>query len=110
MHFGYVAKMRDLALSQLIQRWREEMADEEDDTTPRDWINELCEELLRAIRNTPAKPRWALLRSRMSPGWWFYPVVNHQRIKGDGSMEFEVYMFRLPGALPPRVDLPNEAA
>jgi hypothetical protein len=99
--------MRDLALSQLIQRWREEVGDEVDDTT-HDWINELCEELLRAIRNTPAKPRWALMPSRLAPGWWFYPIVNHQKIKGDGSMEFEVYLYRLPGALPPKLDLPNE--
>jgi hypothetical protein len=34
--------------------------------------------------------------SRVSPGWWFHPTVNHQRIKGDGSMEFDVYLYRFP--------------
>lgn len=108
LHFGYVAKMRDLAFSQLIQRWREEMVDKKDDTAPRDWINEICAELLRAIRSTPAKPHWALMLSRLSPDWWFYPVVNHQRIKADGSMEFDVHLYRLPGTLPPKIDSPNE--
>lgn len=103
MHFGYNSGVRDITLFDLVERWTEEVTSES--TTPRDWIKELGEELLRAIRDKPAKPNWAVLVSRLFPGWWFYPIVNHQRIHGDGSMEFDVYMYRLPGALPATVDL-----
>jgi hypothetical protein len=34
--------------------------------------------------------------------------VNHQRIKADGSMEFDIYMYRVPGNLPSAVELPND--
>jgi hypothetical protein len=107
MHFGYVAGTRGLNLMNLIQRWSEEVANEPDEATPRDWINELCEEMLRAARNTPAKPTWAVMLSRLFPAWWFLPIVNHQRIKVDGSTEFDIYMYRLPGQLPSKVELPD---
>jgi len=39
------------------------------------------------------------MASRTSPDGWFYPIVNHQRVEDDGSMEFDIYMYRLPGKL-----------
>ncbi len=107
-HFGYVPQKRGLSLGDLIERWSEEMAEEKEDATPREWIDELCTEMLRAIKDRPSKPIWALMRSRHYRGWWFYPIVNHVRVKGDGSMEFDVYMYRLPGSLPTQAEPSSE--
>ena len=100
MHFGYVAGTRGLNLMNLVQRWSEEVANEPDEATPRDWINELCEEMLRAARNTPAKPTWAVMLSRLFPGWWFFPIVNHQRMKVDGSNHWLLHAASARRSLP----------
>jgi hypothetical protein len=97
VHFGFDPKTSGLKLADLIHRWLSEGPTEE-----KAWINELCEELLRAMRSTPAKPVWALILSGLYPNWWFYPVVAHQRIKHNGGMQFDIYMYRVPGALPAR--------
>jgi hypothetical protein len=107
VHFGYDSATRGLSLSDLFTRWLEDAAKKPQEAAPRRWIEELCHELLRAIRKNPAKPSWAMTTSSLHPGWWFYPIVNHQRIKADGSMEFEIYMYRVPGELPPQVVLPT---
>jgi TIR domain len=107
VHFGYTAKSRDLTFSQLIQRWSQEVPADAALSIPNDWIKELCEEIMRAIENRPAKPAWAMMHSSQYPGWWFYPVVNHQRIEVDGSMDFDIYLYRVPGILPAKVDLPD---
>jgi hypothetical protein len=98
LHFGYTASAKTLNLAKLIKRWRESIAGDSD--TPQGWIRELCEEMNRSIQDRPAQPSWELMRSSLYPGWWFYPILNHARALADGSFEFDVYMYRLPGALP----------
>ena len=57
---------------------------------------ELLGEIHRAIDNSPASPEWKALNSANYVGSWFYPVVNHVRVLPDGSMEFHIYIYRLP--------------
>jgi hypothetical protein len=102
-HFGYTESARDLTLLSLEQRWLQ--ATRSDPDAPKGWIAELCEEIHRSIENIPAEPSWELMRSVVYPGWWFYPILNHTRLNPDGSFEFDVYLYRLPGALPSEVAL-----
>lgn len=97
LHFGYTSGARDLTLDRLVARWRETVAGAGD---PQGWIQELCEEVNRSIEDRPSQPSWELMRSALYPGWWFYPILNHARLKPDGGFEFDVYLYRVPGALP----------
>jgi hypothetical protein len=99
LHFGYDANVRDLTLSHLTERWCGQVGAD----SPRDWIAELGAELLRAFKNMPAKPSWALMLSQLYLDWWFYPLVNTERIGADGSIEIDIHMYRLPGTLPPNL-------
>jgi hypothetical protein len=103
LHFGYEANVPNLTLSHLVQRWRDEQGANPQNDRSLDWGEELCAEVLRALRDVPAKPCWALVHSHMFPGWWLYPVVANERIDADGSVELDVHMYRVPGDLPARV-------
>ncbi len=98
-HFNYQPNTRGLKLINLINRWKDEMSSEMDETAQK-WVRELCIEMNRATKNQPSKPTWDLMKSRHYPDWWFYPVVNHVRVETDGSIEFDIYMYRFPGRLP----------
>jgi len=102
LHFGYVPSVRGLTLAQLVGQWRDGQDQATLTATSLDWAVELCAELLRALRDVPAQPSWALFRSQMFPDWWLYPVVSSARIEADGSIEFDVNMYRVPGVLPAR--------
>ena len=104
LHFGYDSNVRDLTLANLVQRWRDEQGATPENVMSFDWADELCAELLRALRDVPAKPSWALMNSQMFPGWSLYPIVANERIEHDGSIEFDIHLYRVPGALPARVN------
>lgn len=103
LHFGYTSGAKDLTLGKLVARWRENVAVAND---PQGWIRELCDEMARAIEDRPSRPSWELMKSGQYPDWWFYPVVNHVRLNPDGSFEFDVYLYRLPGTLPTLAAVP----
>lgn len=96
LHFGYTAGATGLTLGMLTARWRT-VAGAGD---PQGWIQELCEEMNRSIEDRPSQPSWELMKSARYPEWWFYPILNHVRLKPDESLEFDVYLYRAPGALP----------
>lgn len=97
-HFGFDAFVPELNFHNLIERWKTIISSR--NNIPQAWIKELCIEMLRAVENRPAQPTWELMKSDLYPEWWFYPVVNHVRINSDGSIEFQIYMYRVPGSLP----------
>lgn len=98
-HFGFDEFESELNFNNLVERWKTTISYIED--TPQAWIKELCIEMLRAVENKSAEPTWELMKSaRRYLDWWFYPVVNHVRINPDDSMEFQIYMYRVPGSLP----------
>lgn len=97
-HFGLYAFEQGLKFNKLVERWKTTILHLRD--IPQEWSRELCMEMLRAIENIPAEPTWELMKSNRYPDWWFYPVVNHVMINPDGSMEFQIYMYRFPGSLP----------
>lgn len=90
-HFGYATRESNLSLAALIDRWKTAVKDRENclDT----WINELNNELFRAIDNAPANPSWLSMNSATHKSSWLYPVVNHVRVLPDGSMEFDIYFY-----------------
>lgn len=90
-HFGYVNLEPEMKLADLVTRWTDETKDRENFSD--NWINELSDEIYRALNNSPANPEWKILDSVNFPGSFFYPVVNHARILADGSMEFDVFFF-----------------
>lgn len=75
---------------------------------PQGWIQELCEEMNRSIENRPSQSSWELMKSATVPEWRFYPILNHVRLQPDGSFEFDVYLYRVPEALP-AIDEPGKA-
>jgi hypothetical protein len=98
-HFNFDPNTSGLKLANIINRWLRSITKIEENT-PKEWINDLCGEMLRAIDAEPSKPTWQLMRSMLFHDWWFYPIVNHVRVEPNGTMEFDIYMYRLPGSLP----------
>lgn len=94
-HFGYANFEPGLRLNDLIERWGQSTANRENTQT--DWIEELLAEMYRAINNRPANAEWKKMSSAFYDKFEFHPVVNHVRIDGDGSMEFDVYLYRSLG-------------
>ncbi len=97
-HFGFYTFVPELNFNHLVERWKAIISCRE--SIPQTWIKELCKEMLRAVENRRAQPTWELMKSDLYPDWWFYPVVNHVRSNSDDSMEFQIYMYRVPGSLP----------
>ena len=96
-HFGFDEFEEGKNFADLVNRWEQSVGD-----SPKEWISELYAEISRAIRNIPAEPTWACLKSaRRGADWWFSPVVNHVRILPDDSMEFDIYIYRVPIDLVP---------
>ena len=106
LHFNYTTGTKDLTFKKLINRWKEYWNNEGD--VPQGWIREICEEMNRAINNIPAKPAWQLMRSVVYENWWFYPIVNHARVLPNGGVEFDIYMYRFPGALPSDIKIDDK--
>ena len=98
LHFGYTETTSEVTLRQLVDRWKRDVMAEP--YTRSGWVDGICDEMFRAIQNMPARPRWDLMKSPVYNSDWFYPVVNHARLMPDGGFEFDIYMYRLPGALP----------
>jgi hypothetical protein len=93
-HLGYANTEADLKLSDLIDRWSHRTSNRENIMD--DWKIELSKEIHRGIINSPAEANWKKMNSVTYANSWFYPVVNHVRIIPDGSMEFDVYLYKVP--------------
>jgi hypothetical protein len=91
-HFGYANFEPNLRLRDLVERWTYETQSR---ARPADWIIGLSREIVRAIRNQPAKPEWQQLNSVVFPDLSLYPVLNHMRVLPDGSMEFDIYLYNV---------------
>ncbi len=91
-HFGFAKFEKGTKLADIVSRWEQNAGD-----SPKRWISELYAEMSRAICNAFTVPAWALLKStHPDTDWWFYPVVNPVRIFYDDSMEFDIYLYRVP--------------
>ncbi len=101
-HFGFDRYATNLKLNSLISQWNKITSKRTN--IPKTWIQGLCEEMLRAIESIPAEPTWELMKSNVYPDWWFYPIVNHVKINPDESIQFQIYMYRVPGTLPENPD------
>lgn len=103
-HFNFDNFTPNLKFFDLIEQWKRwrnrRLKSSEQENIPQEWIEELCREMLRAIEKESAEPIWQLMKTPVYPTWWFYPIVNHVKIDRNGSMEFQIYMYRLPGTLP----------
>jgi hypothetical protein len=94
-HFGWDSRVRDLTLAHLVQRWCKKR--DAENACAMDWVDELCAELIRALAKRPAEPACALMLGPRDS--WFYPVVASQRIESDGTVEFDIHMYRLARSL-----------
>ncbi len=99
-HFGYYSFKKPDLFKKLIERWQNINAENR-----QEWIQELFEEMLRGINDAPAEPTWELMKSKRWTDFWMYPVVNHITVNPDDSMEFQIYIYRLPGSLPNHIQL-----
>lgn len=95
-HFGYANIEPNLTLHKLIERW--DIATRGRDNRSEEWIRELSSEIFRAMENSPANPEWKDFNSAFYKGSWFHPVLNHVSVLPDGSMEFQIYLYRSLGA------------
>lgn len=100
-HFGFDGPIADEPFENLVLRWNALVQDKKDQNIPSAWVDDLYGEILRSIHRTPSKPTWNFLKSmRPNTNWWFYPVVNHVRVKPDGKMQFDIYLYQVPGPVP----------
>ena len=91
-HFGFSTFEKDIKFGSLFGRWEQNAGD-----SPKKWASDLYEEMTKAIRNENAEPKWEFLKStRPDVNWWYYPVVSRTRILPDDSMEFDIYLYRVP--------------
>lgn len=91
-HFGFDRFEESKTFGGLFRRWEQNAGD-----SPKKWISELYAEMTRAIRNESAVPAWERLKSvRPNVNWWLFPVINHVRVLPDDSMEFDLYLHRIP--------------
>ena len=93
LHFGYTTNT-GLTFADLTARWSRNQKPRS--SVPNGWIQEICEEINRALDSEPAVPPIELMLSSHVQSWWFYPIVNHARVMPDGSFQFEIYLYRLP--------------
>ncbi len=90
--FGYGSWEDNLKLSDLICRW-----EKENETCHSEWIENLYDAVVRAITNTPSAPVSGKFKSvREGVDWWFLPTVTRMRGYRDDSVEFDVYLIRVP--------------
>jgi hypothetical protein len=88
-----------ISLRILIDRWKR--ARGYDDTKLPPWGAEIVLEIMKSIEQKPASPQRELMKSASEhPDDWYYPILNHVDRKGDGNMEFSIYMYRLPKEFP----------
>jgi len=97
-HFGFQTLQKEGDIFQTyVDRWKV-LANNE---FSKEWVNDVYQEIFRAIEDKPSVPTWNFLKSmRPRTEWWFYPVVNHVRVKSDGGMQFELYLYQVPGPIP----------
>lgn len=95
-HFNIDKFPRKMSLGKLIEKWRQKIGKK---TCSEEWIRSLLDEIKRCIRNEPSKPTFDLMVSVL-PGFEgrLNPIVQHVRKLRDGSMEFDVYLYQVPGA------------
>ncbi len=92
--FGYGSFQPGLKLSDLITKWAKN-----DTTSQTAWADELYEAIFRAVTNsqsTAASSRFKSVREDVE--WWFLPAVTRMRGLRDHSLEFDVYLIRVPEA------------
>ena len=97
-HFGYTTDASNITFKNLVDRWDTVVKSEP--YTRTGWVDFICDEMYRAIHDIPAQPRWELMKSPLYSSYWFFPILNHARKMSDGGFEFDIYMYRFPGALP----------
>lgn len=104
--FGYAGYQSDLHLKDLVQRWSEI-----DETGEQEWVSDVYETIRRAVTNTPPTAVSNTLRSvREGAEWWFYPAITRMRTFRDHSLEFDMYLIRVPEnfrQLPDKTDILN---
>ncbi len=90
--FGFGSYEEGLKLSDLIARWTKM-----DSTKDSQWADELYEAIYRAVTNSQSAAAASRFRSvREDADWWFLPAVTRMRGLRDLSVEFDVYLVRVP--------------
>lgn len=97
-HFNYEHIQPNLTLDNLITRWEGAVKDKHaEQQTSREWIRTLYCELWRSINNFPSEPSMELMYSPyFGANWRCYMVVNQIRVNRDDSMDFDVYIYKMP--------------
>lgn len=94
--FGYGSYENGLKLTNLVNRWRAS-----DKTKKPAWIFDVHNALYRCITNTPSAAVANTFKSvREDADWWFFPVVTRMRNDRDDSIEFDMYLIRVPSSSP----------
>ena len=98
--FGYQDFEEGIRLEKLVDRWANSYEEEyENSPVSRNWIDDLCSDIIRAIRNIPATRTFNYFRSVSEHDKNFYrPAVIKVRKLIDRSMEFDVYLYRVDKA------------
>lgn len=98
-HFGYHSPETELSFSEIIQRWKDYIYNNNQSKICDEdiaWIRELTFELTRSLRNEPPQLSWIPLKSASHDlNWLVCPVINEIDHLSDGSAELKVYMYRV---------------
>jgi len=90
--FGYAGFQEDLKMKDLVKRW-EALNDVSNDA----WIKDVYMSILRAVTNSPSSAVDNYFKSvREKADWWFFPITTRMRTFRDHSVEFDLYLVRVP--------------
>jgi|GEM_PF-3563941 len=90
--FGYAGFQKDLTMQDLVNRWTSQSK-----RASKAWINDVYQSIERAVTNSPSNAVNSQFKSaREGVDWWFFPVTTRMRTFRDNSIEFDLYLVRVP--------------
>ena len=88
-HFGFNSIKKNMPWTEVFARWKEKT---ENNQASDAWVDEIYNEIWRAIHNSPAKPTGSILKSANSDREYI-PMVCLMREYPDGRIIFNTYLY-----------------
>lgn len=79
-------------MQDLVNRWTSQSK-----RASKTWITDVYQSIERAVTNSPSNAVNSQFKSaREGVEWWFFPVTTRMRTFRDNSVEFDLYLVRVP--------------
>ena len=90
--FGFAGFQEDLKMRDLVKRW-----DSLNGVSSDAWVKDVYLSIQRSVTNSPSNAVDNYFKSvREDADWWFFPITTRMRTFRDHSVEFDLYLVRVP--------------